>query len=314
MKKVLAVPSTRFALAFAVLFNALTVHAAENLEESVNALKAFEGKGDPAARAMAEKLHQEATAQLAQAKPEGEEAVKEWQQQQEYLQQVRSYAEFALMNQAAKSLTPADSLAAAQSLIRLNPKSVYLTQGANAAFLQLRQANQMDEAAAFAEKVLPLDPGNEEMLLVVSDHFMKKNESDKVLRYSAQLVELARTKARPENVSGPDWEKRKATLISAGLWMEGVTFATQNKFTDANRILREALPLLGDEQMKAAALFHLGVANFRLGESGKSPNLPQLQESMRFSAQCAAIKGPYSQNCAKNMLAVQQKYRFRAGK
>jgi tetratricopeptide (TPR) repeat protein len=300
MKKVLA-----------VLLLTVSAAAAENLEEAVNALKAFEGKGDVAAVPMAVALHQAAAKELAAPKPEAEDAAKAWEERREYLRQVSAYAEFALMNQAVKASNPAESAAAAEALVSVNPKSSYSTQAANAAFLQLRQANQMDQAAAFAEKILPLDPGNEEMLLVTADHFMKKNEGEKVLRYSQQLIEAVRAKAKPDSVTDADWEKRKGTLLSAALWMEGVTFAGQNKFTDANRTLREALPILSDEQMKAAALFHLGVANFRLGEGGKAPNLPQLQESMSFSAQCAAIKGPYSGNCAKNMLAVQQKYKFR---
>ena len=299
-------------LLLAIGAGALCAADTENLEEAVNALKAFEGKGDPAAIPMAQALHKAATEQLAQPKPEDEEEAQEWAEQQEYLKQVRSYAEFALMNQAAKATDPAAAVAAVEALIAANPQSAYLSQAGNAAFLQLRQANQLDRSVVLAERLLPLDPNNAEMLLVVADHYMKRNDSAKVLDYARRLVTLARNRAKPEELAPADWEARKATLVSAGLWMEGVTLATGNKFADANRTLREALPLLTDEQMKAAALFHLGVANFRLGESGRAPNLAQLQESLNFSAQCAAIKSPYSANCAKNALAVQQKYRLRA--
>jgi hypothetical protein len=37
-----------------------------------------------------------------------------------------------------------------------------------------------------------------------------------------------------------------------------------------------------------------------------------VQEGFRFSQQCAAMNSPYKANAAKNVAAIQQKYRFPA--
>lgn len=227
---------------------------------------------------------------------------------QDYARQVAQYCEYALLNQASKA--PAgdalDRLVAA--LEAQNPQSQYLAGARNAQFVAYRQAGQNERAAQLAEKAIAQEPQNEEMLLVLADQAMKTNDGAKTLVYANRLVEVIKGKPRPLQLSEEDWARRRATLVGAGNWMAGVTLATTGKSAAADASLREALPLLADEQMKAAALFHLGVVNYQLGETPK-PDLKRLAEALHFSQQSAAIKGPYQANAAKNVANIKTKYK-----
>jgi tetratricopeptide (TPR) repeat protein len=287
----------------------VTAQDADPLPDLVTKLKALETVSN--ASGVLELTRQAApicTERLAEPKPADEAAAKDWVARQDYARQVKTYLEYALMNQAGRATDPSQSLAVTEELEKMNPESQYLGQSRNATFNVLRQGGQMEKAVEIAEKQLQRE-ANEEMLLVAADYSMKKNDSAKVLAYSSKLVETISVKPKPDGVSDADWQKRKSTLAGAGNWMTGVTLATENKFADADKSLREALPLLTDDQMKAAALFHLGVANFRLGETGKAANLPRIQDAYTFSKQCSAIKSPYAANCQKNVTAIQTKYR-----
>jgi Tfp pilus assembly protein PilF len=282
----------------------------DEVEAPLGVLKAHERLKDAAgALKWSELTSKAARRALAAPKPNGEEEAKSWQANQEYAKQVEQYAEYALLNQVTLGAPPDEAMTLVAALERRNPKSPYLLQASNALFSALRQSAP-DKAVAFAEQALVRDPANEEMLLVTADYYMQKNDREKTLSFATKLVEVMNAKAKPEQLSDSDWTARRNTLLGAGNWMAGVTLATQEKFAPADKSLRDALPLLSDEQMKAAALFHLGVANFRLGEAANS--VPRVQEGYRYSLQCAAIASPYKANCQKNASGMQTKYRFPA--
>lgn len=282
----------------------------DEVEAPLAVLKAHEKVKDAGgALRWSEATSKAARKSLATPKPAGEEEAKSWQANQDYLKQVEQYAEYALLNQITLGASTDDAVKLVTALEQRNPKSTYLLQASNATFGALRQSAP-EQAVAFAERALVRDPANEEMLLVSANHYMQKNDGEKTLTYATRLVEVMTAKTKPEQVSDADWTARRNTLLGAGNWMAGVTYATQEKFAPADKSLRDALPLLADEQMKAAALFHLGVANFRLGEAANQ--VPRVQEGYRYSLQCAAIAGPYKANCQKNATGMQTKYRFPA--
>lgn len=280
----------------------------ESLEATVAKLKQYENVSDPeSALKVSDATSKMARALLAEPKPQDEAKAKEWDASQDYAKQVDAYADYALFNQVTKTKDSRTALMLTEVLEKRSPKSPYLPQAANTTFFALRQSGQIDQAVSFAERALSWDPQNEEMLIVVADYYMKKNDSAKVLTYSSKLVEVMNQKQKPEQVSDADWTKRKNTLIGAGNWMSGMTYASQNKLNEADKSLRSALPLLTDDQMKAGALYQLGFVNFKLGEASK--NVPRIQEAYRFSQQCATIKSPYAANASKNAAAMRAKYK-----
>lgn len=281
----------------------------DELETSVAKLKEYEAVSDPEnAIKWSDTVSKLARAILAGPKPDDPAKVEHWTATQDYAKQVDNYADYALFNQTVKTKDAGQALMLTETLEKRSPKSPYLTQAANTAFLTLRQSGKNDQAIALAERALTWDPNNEEMLIVAADHYMKKNQSDKVLTYSTRLVEVMNSKPKPDQVSDADWTKRKNTMVGAGSWMAGMTYAAQNKLADADKSLRLALPLLTDEQMRAGALYQLGFVNFKIGEASNS--IPKIQEAYRFSQQSAAIKGPYAASAQKNVVAIKTKYRI----
>src|SRR6185295_18604319 len=120
----------------------------------------------------------------------------------------------------------------------------------------------------------------------------KKSEPAKVIQYSTKLAEVMSAKQKPEGISDADWEKRKNLLMGLGYWMAGVTYAGQNKHIEADANLRKALPLVDSNQdLKAQALFQVGLANYRMGEQKKDKKY--LAEALKFNQQCAAIKSQF---------------------
>jgi tetratricopeptide (TPR) repeat protein len=278
-----------------------------DLVSAVTVLKAFEGSSEAAAVTQwSEVTSKLAREQLAKPKPADADEAQEWETARDYAKQVDAYADYALLNQAMKAADPKTALDLASELERRSPESPYVAQAQNAAFVAMRKAGREAEAAALAERLLVKDSNNEELLLVAADSAMKSKQNDKVIEYSTRLVDVMGAKEKPEQMSDEDWHKRRNTLLGVGNWMAGVTYAAQNKYAPADRALRDALPLLTDEQMKAAALFHLGVANFRLGETTGSK--PRIKDALTYSQQCAAIKSPYTAGAQKNVNAIRTKY------
>ena len=83
--------------------------------------------------------------------------------------------------------------------------------------------------------------------------------------------------------------------------MSGKLYFTQNKFTDTDKQLRAALPLIQDNaQLKPEVLFYLGMANYKLEKA---------QDAANFNKECAAIKSPFAATCAKNLAVIRNQYR-----
>jgi tetratricopeptide (TPR) repeat protein len=167
----------------------------------------------------------------------------------------------------------------------------------------LRQTGQNDKAGESAEKEADRDPNNEDVLLVAADYNMQRQNQEKTLAYATKLSEVMQAKPKPAEMNDADWEKKKTTLLGAGYWMQGVVYSEQKKYAEANKALREALPLIkGNSQMLGIGLFHLGVANYELGKATKKRTL--LHDALKFSQESAAIKGPLQAQAQANVKAI----------
>jgi hypothetical protein len=95
----------------------------------------------------------------------------------------------------------------------------------------------------------------------------------------------------------------KDAYLGRGYFIMGVTAAEHNKFLDADKNLRAALPLIkGNNAMLGPALFYLGVANYNLANLTASK--AKMLEAAKFSEQAAAIPGPTQDQAYKNSLAM----------
>jgi tetratricopeptide (TPR) repeat protein len=231
----------------------------------------------------------------------------EWKQAVDYATQVDTYTEYALYSAALQSAEPQKVLLLTDTLEQRNPQSQYLAPLMEKYAAAARQANALPKAMAFGERAFARNQFNGDMLLAMSDYYMQQKQPDKALLYSSKAVDVMSSQPKPEGVSDADWQKKKAAVIGLGNWMSGVTLSGQNKYAPADKALRAALPLIKDNpQLMAGALFHLGLVNYKMGQTSK--NKTQIADAIKFSQQSGAIKSPFQEQALKNVKVIKKEF------
>src|SRR4029077_21230968 len=134
-------------------------------------------------------------------------------------------------------------------------------------------------------------------LLTVTEGYLRRGSTpDRVLAYSARLIELMAAKKKPAVVRQEDWDKKKAYYTGTAHWMMGNIYVSQNRFALADSALRAALPLLPQSHPSSASiLFYLGWSNYKL---------EHYAEAVRFFKQCMAIPGQVQELANKNLPVI----------
>jgi tetratricopeptide (TPR) repeat protein len=275
----------------------------DDLDASLQSLKASEAQKDPdLVKKWSDQTAQIAKKLMAAPQPKEADDVEDWKKKVDYAKQVNTYTEYALYAGALQASDPKKKIELIEQLQQRNPQSEYLAKALPYQFVAYRQAGDNAKAVAVAEKVLATDQSNEDMLLVVADSYTQKNrDPDKVLAYSAKMIEVMNSKQKPEGVNETDWEKRKQLISGLGHLMSGKTYYNQGKFAQADKELRAALPFLeSNGGLKAETLFHLGMSNYKM---------EKIQEALKFYQQSAAIKSPYQAQAQKNVTVIRAQYR-----
>jgi hypothetical protein len=282
-----------------------------DVEMAHQALKSAEAKNDTALVVeWAQKTREAAKAAEKTPKPADEDEVERWKHTVDFAQQVQKYCDYSLYAQALKTTDPAGKILAGEALAQASPQSEYLPQLNETLFVAYRQANQVPKAVALGEKLLAANKASEDVLLVMIDQYARNKEAAKVEQTAQAMVEMMKTKPVPAGVDPAAWEKKKTTVMGIGMHVLGVSYSNAGKAAQADKTLREALPLLSDEQMKAEALFHLGLSNYKMG-SGAKDGSKLILEAMRFNQMCAAIKSPWQAQANKNIAAIRTQYRMK---
>ncbi|MEP7365190.1 MAG: hypothetical protein ABI972_18205 [Acidobacteriota bacterium] len=282
-----------------------------DVEMAHQALKSAEAKNDTALVVQwAEKTRESAKTAEKTPKPTDEDEVENWKHTVDFAQQVQKYCDYSLYAQALKTTDPAGKIQLGEALAKANPQSEYLPQLDETLFVAYRQANQADKAIALGEKLAAANKASEDMLLVMLDHYARNKDAARAEQTAQAMVELMKTKPAPQGVDAAAWEKKKNTVTGIGLHVMGVSASNAKKYPQADKLLREALPLLGDEQMKAEALFHLGLVNYNMGNGAKDGS-KLILDALKFNQQCAAIKSPYQAPATKNIAAIRTQFRLK---
>ncbi len=135
-------------------------------------------------------------------------------------------------------------------------------------------------------------------LTIVAENYMQgANEPKKLLAYATNILALLDSQPKPQRISAAEWSRKKALLEGRANWMMGRASIQLDKFKEADKSIRVALPYLkGDSKLTSAALFYLGWANYRMG---------RVSDAIRFNQQCILVKGPFQEYAAKNLVAIQ---------
>jgi tetratricopeptide (TPR) repeat protein len=281
----------------------------DDLDAAYGNLKAAEAKKDPAAvLKWSAQTSQIARKVMKSSKPPNGDP-DEWKQAVDYATQVDTYTEYALYLAALQSTDAATIMQMTETLEQRNPQSQYIPQLMEKYAAAARQAKALPKAVEFGERAFARNQFNGDMLLAMADYRMQQQQFDKALTYSTKAVELMTSQPKPEGVPDADWEKRKASIIGLGNWMSGVTLSSQNKYASADKALRAALPYIKDnDQLMAQALFHLGLVNYKMGQTSKSKT--QIADAVKFSTQSGAIKSPFQAQALKNVKVIKTEFKL----
>jgi tetratricopeptide (TPR) repeat protein len=288
------------ALSFAVLLIARAAPTVpDDLENAFQNLQQAESKKDPA---QVKKLATETCALARQAAsspaPEGEDEKEAWTKRVAYARDVELHTEYALYATAVQG-QPATTVDLLSTLEQQNPKSKYLEEAYGAYILALNQTGAASKIPAVAEKAIAHFPNGEDLLLVLADTALNRQQSERARGYAERLVAVLSKHPKPEGMAAADWERKRSTALGRGYWIAGFVHSEKTQYYEADKDLRAALPFIkGNEAMMAAALFYLGVANYQLGSATR--NKARVLEAAKFSDQAAAIKGPYSDQAWRN--------------
>jgi len=271
-------------------------------ESALQNLKAAENLKDlPAIRKWSAAASANARKMASEPQPAAAADIDTWKNEVSYAKQVDVYSEYALFRVAVESRDPKTTIEFAEDLEHRNPNSQYIAQTEGALFTAYRQAGANDKAVALAEKVLATDQSNEDMMLVVADDYASKQKNpEKVHWYAARAAEIMEAKPAPQGVGEADWSAHQKAVIGIARYLNGKLYYSEKKWTDADRELRAALPLVeANAAVKAEVLFDLGFANF---------SLQKPQEAANFYRACAAQPGPFQAQAAKNLQGVKSQY------
>jgi tetratricopeptide (TPR) repeat protein len=227
----------------------------------------------------------------------------------DYAKQVDIYTEYSLAATASQEADPEKAMKLADELEKRNPDSQYIAMAMGRYSSAARQANALPRAVAYGERAFARGQFSEDMLLVMADQALQQKQADKAIHYSEKIIEVMQ-RPKPEGVPDADWARKKAVTTGLAYWMAGTTLNGQNKFSQADKMLRQALPLVKDnDQLYGTALFHLGLANYKMAQASK--NKAQIADAVTFSRQAAAAKGPLAAQAAKNLKVMQQEFGVR---
>jgi tetratricopeptide (TPR) repeat protein len=261
-------------------------------------LKAAEAKNDAdLIRKWSDTTSRMARKIVSSPQPSKTDEVDAWKSNVDFARQLDTYTEYALYSGAVKGSDPRKRIDLCEALEARNPKSQYVPMMAEIRFNAYVQLGDRPKALAFAEKTLATKQDNEDMLAFVANEYVeKKRDPDKVIAYSARVVELMSTKPKPDGVSDADWARKQKTLSGLAHFMGGSTLFDQKKLPQADKELRAALPLVeGNDQLKAATLFYAGLTNYQM---------KNVSDALKFNQQCAAIKSPFQAKAAENVRVI----------
>ena len=142
------------------------------------------------------------------------------------------------------------------------------------------------------------------MLLYAASKAYERQETSKVTIYVRRLLDTLPAKPAPPGINEPDWARNKAMKLGLAHWMLGIIASNEHRWPDADAHLRAALPNISHQTRNrhAVALYHLGVANHRIGDARNGKN--RIIESIRFNQQCAMIAGNFQAQAKQNVVSL----------
>jgi hypothetical protein len=209
-----------------------------------------------------------------------------------YLSQTDTYTEYSMAVAASYPGTAAEVIARlTDAIIAQNPKSDYL---ALAVPPYLASSPQPLEAA---EKIVRLQPDNEDALLAMTDGNLRAQLFKAAERYAAELLAVMSGKPRPERYSPELWRDKKSQFTAHAHLNAGVAACSQEAWQTCDAHFQA---ISAEAALAGPVNFYLGWANYKLG---------RLQEALKFSQMAAQIPGDMQASARQNVTAIERELR-----
>jgi len=278
--------------------------AADDLDAKYQSLQeAVAAKNAPEVKKLALELFPMVEAALGEAAPKDDDEKKVWTSHIEHVKSVGVYGEYALFAIAITSPAPT-LIEFVTTLESKNLKSQYLDQAYRPYLAALVQTGASAKVPAVAEKALANFPENADLLAVMADTALTRNQTDRALSYSNRLVAAVLKHSKPpEGAPAAEWEKRRSASLGRGYYISGAIYGERGQWVNADKNLRAALPLIqGNQAMTGPAFFYLGMANYNLGKMTNSK--AKILEAVQFSEKSAAIPSAVADQARHNALVM----------
>jgi tetratricopeptide (TPR) repeat protein len=260
-----------------------------DLDLSYNAIKAAEGKDDPAQiKKWAVQTSEVAKKITGSGKAPADDTEK---QIAEHAKEVGTYADYSIYAAVLKSKDVKTIVDLGEALEHADPKSQYMW------LISERYLSALGgRGCATAAKLTAGDSKNAEAFIVEADCSWRTQKADAVISNGNHALEALNTRGK---VDGGN----EGSKIGKANYYIGIGYTMQQRWGPADKALRIALPVVrGDPQSGGNALFNLGLANYQLGK--QIGDKGKMREGLQFFEQSAAMKSSVQDQAARNVVTI----------
>ena len=228
-----------------------------------------------------------------------------WKADVDFAKEVQTHAGYGLYLATLRVTDRAKHMELFETLDKEVPNSKYLSELYGVYLGALAQGGQNAKVYEYAGKALAKDPNNEDVLAVMADGALARKQFDRAATYGTRLATVMATHPRPEGTPVGDWEARRSQMVGRGNWIAGISYVSLNRFAQADKCLRAALPLIkNDNGLMPAAVFNLGVADYNLARA--THDKVMMKQALGFFEQAYQLGGQYGPLAGQNIVAVKQ--------
>ena len=224
--------------------------------------------------------------------------------------QTAGYAEFLAYSTAIGTADLRRRLELLENFEQHMPGSRYAANLTAEYFEIFQSLGDEPKSIETAEKGLEKDPQNAEMLIYLAEIHARKDvprERQTVIAYATRALESLKRMPRPASLSEEAWAGRKARLATLANYLGGVSNSLNHNYAPADVMLRAAVAGMAENDPRLpGALYHLGMANYRLAEAGNNRSRPA--DALKFLRLCAAIRSPFQEQALKDVAGIRAEY------
>lgn len=240
-------------------------------------------------------------------KPSTPDEIAAWASSADFGKQMETYCDYTFYTLALQTQNPQERIQRMEEFARQSPQSAYAGTLRPQLFAAFQQAGHHARALHLAEEEYRSGGNNEDMLVYAATKAYEKQDRATVTLYAKRVLETLPSKALPPGMKDTEWTRSKQLKLGIAHWMLGVLASKEQRWPDADLHLRAALPLVAQNRdIHAETLYHLGLANFKLGEA--KSDTKRLTDAVKFNLLCGGITSTFQQQAKQNAASIRSQF------